>query len=71
MNDGKRVWHGIQVLYQKIFLSYSRIFLVDNSTIVQIYPSLDTTTSEIVAMAQEEVDIYSGLEMDTGGHISP
>ena len=46
-------------------------FFVEDSTIFQIAPSLDTTTSEIVAMYQKEVDIYAGLAMDTVGQISP
>ena len=38
---------------------------VGDSTIVQISPSPDTTTSEIVSMAQEEVDMSAGFKMAT------
>jgi hypothetical protein len=44
---------------------------VDDSTVVQMAPSPDTPTNELVAITQNEIDLYAGLARATGGQISP
>eukprot|EP00957_Ditylum_brightwellii_P075504 5738702-Ditylum_brightwellii.AAC.3 len=42
----------------------------DNSTIVQLDPTPDTSTEALVQMAQEEIDLYAGLARATDGQAS-
>eukprot|EP00957_Ditylum_brightwellii_P113175 8630713-Ditylum_brightwellii.AAC.1 len=44
---------------------------VDDLTIVQMVPSPDTPTEELVQIAQDEIDLYAGLARATGGQVSP
>eukprot|EP00957_Ditylum_brightwellii_P061300 4652601-Ditylum_brightwellii.AAC.1 len=44
---------------------------VDDSIVVQMTPSPDTPTNELVAITQSEIDLYAVLTKATGGQISP
>ena len=43
---------------------------VDDLTIVQMAPSPDTPTEELVQIAQDKIYLYAGLARATGGQVS-